>query len=367
MAGVNKYSVRTAPRAENPWCTSAPARSVYLAPNTDYWVYMWAGDATTTQLARTNSGGETREPGWKISNERLSKPNGSAYSNYSPVGSPIKIQVKGTVNHGVRILIEGRVSVTEGVDDAAEFQVKLDKAAFNVVTVDYETANQTAFAPADFEATSGTLTFQPGERVKDGVGTDRQRHSRQRERRGVQPEVEQRERRDHRHATGVATIVDPGVLAISITDASGSEDDGKIDFVISLNRASTNTVTVQASTSQSGDADETDDYIPKVRIISFAPGETEKTFSVQIVDDTVNDDGERPSRFFSTTQLARSLPKTGGSAPSATTRSSRPASRTSRRTTTAAPRSPSTSISRATSRSPRPQCATTRSPSPTAT
>ena len=34
VAGVNKYSVRTAPRAENPWCTGAPAPSVYLAPNT---------------------------------------------------------------------------------------------------------------------------------------------------------------------------------------------------------------------------------------------------------------------------------------------------------------------------------------------
>ena len=52
------------------------------------------------------------------------------------------------------------------MDKAAEFQVALDKAAFNVVTVDYETVNQTAFAPTDFEATTGTLTFQPGETVK---------------------------------------------------------------------------------------------------------------------------------------------------------------------------------------------------------
>ena len=166
VAGVNKYSVRTAPRAENPWCTGAPAPSVYLTPNTHYWIYVWAGHATTTQLARTKSGGETGKSGWRIGNGRLSKPEGSAYSNYSLLGAPLKIQVKGTVNRSVRMVIQTGISVTEGVDEAAEFQVRLDKAAFNVVTVDYETENQTAFAGTDFEATSGTLTFQPGETVK---------------------------------------------------------------------------------------------------------------------------------------------------------------------------------------------------------
>jgi hypothetical protein len=35
------------------------------------------------------------------------------------------------------------------------------------VTVDYATADGTAKAPADYTATSGTLTFQPGETAKN--------------------------------------------------------------------------------------------------------------------------------------------------------------------------------------------------------
>ena len=296
--GRNRYWVRTAPRAENPWCPP-PSPGVYLAASTDYWVYMWAGsNDTTAQLQSTNSGSDTGgTTGWSISDTRLTSPEGSG--RYTETSSPLKIDVYGRLNSGVRILIQSGVNVTEGVDKTAEFQVTLDEAAFNVVTVDYETENQTAFAPTDFEATSGTLTFQPGETVKtvsvpivnDTVDNE-------------SDEVFNLKLSNASGATialttGVATIVDPGVLAISVSDASGSEDEGKIDFVISLNRVSSNTVTVRASTSASGTADEGHDYVAKFQVISFAPGETEKTFSVQIVDDTVNDDGETFAVFLS--------------------------------------------------------------------
>ena len=239
--GRNRYWVRTAPRAENPWCPP-PSPGVYLAASTDYWVYMWAGsNDTTAQLQSTNSGSDTGgTTGWSISDTRLTSPEGSG--RYTETSSPLKIDVYGRLNSGVRILIQSGVNVTEGVDKTAEFQVALDKAAFNVVTVDYETENQTAFAPGDFEATSGTLTFQPGETVKtvsvpivnDTVDNESDEV--------FNLKLSNASGATIALATGVATIVDPGVLAISITDASGSEDDGKIDFVISLNRVSTNTV-----------------------------------------------------------------------------------------------------------------------------
>ena len=403
VAGVNKYSVRTAPRAENPWCTGA--RSVQLAPNTHYWIYVWAGDTTTAQLARTNDGGETGKSGWTIRNGRLSKPEGSGYSNYSPVGSAMKMQVEGRIARGGRILIQARVTVTEGVDEAAEFEVRLDKAAANVVTVDYETVNQTAFAPGDFEATSGTLTFQPGETVKtvsvpivnDTVAeSDEEFNLKLSNASGATISL----------ATGVATIVDSlpqvsiadatvteaagatadfivtltkategevsinyrtvdgtatspadftaektGVLTISegdttgiisipivhdqivepnetfsveLTEAFGAEiDDGEAtstiiddpdnttpnlfiddvtvqessgdtaDFTITVNPASTSSVSVFARTSETHDATEGTDYTAKTDGLTFDPGETTKTFSVTIIDDTVDDSGER--------------------------------------------------------------------------
>ena len=51
-------------------------------------------------------------------------------------------------------------------DGSVGFLVTLDPAASGTVTVDYATQDGTAVAPADYTATSGTLTFAPGEREK---------------------------------------------------------------------------------------------------------------------------------------------------------------------------------------------------------
>ena len=55
------------------------------------------------------------------------------------------------------------VTVTEGEDATADFVVTLTPAHLSTVTVDYETEDDTARAPDDYTATSGTLTFAPGE------------------------------------------------------------------------------------------------------------------------------------------------------------------------------------------------------------
>ena len=57
-------------------------------------------------------------------------------------------------------------TAAEGDDATADFVVTLDPAATGTVTVDYATADGTATAPADYGATSGTLTFAPGETSK---------------------------------------------------------------------------------------------------------------------------------------------------------------------------------------------------------
>ena len=56
--------------------------------------------------------------------------------------------------------------VQEGPGVALEFQVTFDRAASSTVSVDYTTSDGTATAGADYDATSGTLTFASGERTK---------------------------------------------------------------------------------------------------------------------------------------------------------------------------------------------------------
>ena len=51
-------------------------------------------------------------------------------------------------------------------DGSVGFLVTLDPAATGVVTVQYTTVDATAVAPADYTATSGTITFAPGETRK---------------------------------------------------------------------------------------------------------------------------------------------------------------------------------------------------------
>ena len=255
---------------------------------------MWAGrNDTTAQLQSTNSGSDTGgTTGWSISDTRLTSPEGSG--RYTETSSPLKIDVYGTLNPGARILIQGRVSVTEGVDDAAEFQVALDKAAFNVVTVDYETVNQTAFAGTDFEATSGTLTFQPGETVKTVSVPIVDDHDLVESDEVFNLKLSNASGANFALATGVATIINNATAKISISDATATEGSGEtMDFTVSLNGAAATTIKVRATTSQSFDAREGDDYSFNVKVLTFNPGDTEKVFSVQIIDDTVNDSGER--------------------------------------------------------------------------
>ena len=83
----------------------------------------------------------------------------------------------------------------------------------------------------------------------------------------------------------------PEVL-ISISDATATEGpDVTADFVVTLNRSSSGTVTVTYST-QNVTAIGGQDYENTNGTLTFQPGETSKIISIPIIDDAVNDDGE---------------------------------------------------------------------------
>ena len=295
VAGVNKYRVISRTMLGGPRLSS-----VHLQANTRYWVYIWAGEqATTAQLHRTTATRETGKPGWSIGDSRHVTPEGGTAADYVRYPDALKMKVEGRIQGLSRLAIRARTTATEGVDDAAEFEVGLSPASPITVTVDYATEDQTAFAPHDFEATTGSLTFQPGETVKkvlvpivdDDDLTESDEEFNLKLSNAVAATI--------RVTTGVATIVNNTTAKISVSDATATEGvDQTMDFVVSLNGAAASTITVRASTSQSHDASEGTDYGAKLQTLTFNPGETEKVFSVQIVDDTVDDDGERFSVFL---------------------------------------------------------------------
>src|SRR5439155_19689821 len=65
-------------------------------------------------------------------------------------------------------LLIGDASAAEGNSGTTSlsFRVTLTHAATKVVSVNYATSDNTATAPSDYVATSGTLTFNPGETSK---------------------------------------------------------------------------------------------------------------------------------------------------------------------------------------------------------
>ena len=79
---------------------------------------------------------------------------------------------------------------------------------------------------------------------------------------------------------------------LTIGNAQGTEgEDASIDFPATLNRASTETISVDYRTFDAG-AVAGSDYTTTSGTLTFTPGETAKTISVPIIDDTTEDNDE---------------------------------------------------------------------------
>ena len=90
----------------------------------------------------------------------------------------------------------------------------------------------------------------------------------------------------------VEGYANPEVL-ISISDATATEGvDETMDFVVSLSRSWSRTITVDYITLFTVSATPGVDYQDVNGTLTFRPGETSKIISVPIIDDTVNDPGE---------------------------------------------------------------------------
>ena len=180
----------------------------------------------------------------------------------------------------------------EGEDAAVRFEVTLDWAAAEPVTVAYETADGTALAGEDYEAASGTLTFAPGETKKtvevaivdDAVEEGRETFT-------LRLSGASGAALAGAEATGTISGVER-LPELRVADAAGHEgDDAVMRFEVTLDRAPLEPVTVAYETAD-GTALAGEDYEQASGTLTFAVGETKKTVEVAIIDDTVEDSGE---------------------------------------------------------------------------
>jgi chitinase len=181
-------------------------------------------------------------------------------------------------------------TVTEGDSGTktVKMTVTLSKASSSAVTVNYATADGTATAGSDYTARSGTLTFAAGETTKTFSITV-----------AGDTRVESAETLlvNLTGATG-ATIADPQAVVtikdndalptLSIADATVTEGDSgtkTVKMTVTLSKASSSAVTVNYATGD-GTATAGSDYTAKSGTLTFAAGETTKTFSITVAGDT---------------------------------------------------------------------------------
>jgi ribosomal protein L35AE/L33A len=188
------------------------------------------------------------------------------------------------------------VTVTEGDSGTtnATFTVTLAPASGQNVSVAYATADGTATAPADYAATSGTLTFSPGQTTKTVT---------------VQVVGDTLDELDETYTlnlsnavnaaildpTGLGTIVDNDPSpALAINDATVTEPDtGSVNatFTVSLTAASSRSITVDYATAN-GTATAPADYTAGSGTLTFTPGQTSKTMTVPVLGDLLDEANE---------------------------------------------------------------------------
>ncbi len=195
-------------------------------------------------------------------------------------------------------------SVTEGDSGSAAltFKVTLSAASGRQVTVNYADAGTgTATSGTDYTAiTAGGLTFDAGDTSKDidvSVTGDALNEPNE----TVVVTLSSATNATISGATGTGTITDDDGSSLTQTASPGlSVDDinvgenisgGKAKFTVRLTSASTQEVTVRCATSD-GTATAGSDYTATSETLTFAAGETEKTFAVDITNDTINETDE---------------------------------------------------------------------------
>ena len=183
-------------------------------------------------------------------------------------------------------------------DGTVAFTVTLSLASSGTVTVDYATSDIIADAGMDYTATSGTLTFMPGETLKTITITILN---------DTVYETLERFEVSLSNPTGAAlstaslanvTIAnDDAVPTASMEDVIVNEDAGTMTLTLALSHESSLDVTYETTGSAvSGTAERPNDYLNFLQgaftTITAPAGDMSATFDITIVDDLVNESEE---------------------------------------------------------------------------
>jgi hypothetical protein len=176
----------------------------------------------------------------------------------------------------------------------ATIAVTLDPTSDIVATVHYATADGTATAGEDYQATSGILTFAPGENRQtfDVFLLD-----------DLDIEADQTVRLTLKDATNASiaganpatlTLVDddrPPVVRFQRATYRAGEDAGTASITVTLSAPSSRTITVDYATAD-GTATAGTDYVATSGTLTLPPGRKAQLFVVPLIDDGIPEKDE---------------------------------------------------------------------------
>ncbi len=213
----------------------------------------------------------------------LTAPTNATLSDGQGVGTIVNDDPQPTISVNDVSQGEGNSGTT-----AFTFTVSLSAASFQTITVNYATANGTAAAAGDYQAASGTVTFNPGETTKpltvlaNGDALNEADET-------FLLNLTTPTNSTIADNQGVGTIVnDDAVPSLSINDASVTEGNSgtvNANFTVTLSAASGQTVTVNYATANAT-ATAGSDYSSASGTLTFNPGETTKPVAVTVNGDT---------------------------------------------------------------------------------
>lgn len=184
----------------------------------------------------------------------------------------------------------------------ATFVITLDKATTSDFSVSYSTADGTALAPSDYSSASGNLNFLAGETAKTvtiNLSNDSIQESDEIFYLNIDTTPSGSGASEVKVVDGQGTAIigheDGSKLAsviATVSDPIINENDGYVDFVISLNAPAQAPVILNYYTSN-GLADYNNDYSYRgTNTLTFVPGVTTKTVRVALQDDSTAESQE---------------------------------------------------------------------------
>ena len=180
--------------------------------------------------------------------------------------------------------IEGAIAVES--DEAIEFVIKIDKPSGKSVSMLYATADVSARDGEDYTGKTGTARIQPGQTqtsVLVALIDDEAMESSEQLRLNLS-NYANLARCTPSWLPGTIFDDDSSTHALSIEGGTGNESDDTLDFVVTLEPASTDTVTVGYATRDDG-ATGGEDFVAQTDQLTFTAGETSKTVAVTLVED----------------------------------------------------------------------------------